>query len=58
MSSVVFTSPALFHGKIAGQGLTGKRGNDVYVKVPLGTIVSEKIDAMVRLCELFINCCG
>ena len=28
---------------IIGAGLTGRNGRDVYVKVPVGTIVREKI---------------
>lgn len=38
---------------IVGAGLTGRNGEDVYIKVPLGTIVSERlsedsINAMVK----------
>mmetsp|Transcript_15190 Transcript_15190/g.14587 ORF Transcript_15190/g.14587 Transcript_15190/m.14587 type:complete len:171 (-) Transcript_15190:7-519(-) len=32
------------HGKNGGsEGLTGRRGKDVYIKVPLGTVVSERL---------------
>lgn len=29
--------------RVLGDGMTGKRGDDVYIKVPRGTIVSEKL---------------
>jgi hypothetical protein len=28
----------------AGDGLKGRRGSDVYVRVPCGTMISERID--------------
>ncbi len=30
-----------------GDGLTGRRGVDVYVQVPLGTVVTEKLSPML-----------
>jgi hypothetical protein len=51
----VFLLPLfLRYNPVTGDGLTGKRGADVYIRVPLGTVVTEQLsntlqDFIVRI---------
>lgn len=38
----------LHYNPVIGDGLTGKRGGDVYIRVPLGTIVTEQLSSTLQ----------
>jgi GTPase involved in cell partitioning and DNA repair len=45
----VFFSPRyLRYNPVSGDGLTGKRGADVYIRVPLGTVVTEQLSSTLQ----------